>query len=483
MKSNKAIFLDAKLKTLDTKFSESHTKSADSIATPKSLEELLAHTAFQMKEVQRGLDLYINNGRVSRDNYDMARSINTLYRAESHVDVIASNKTLIQPRIQGLDINVYYKYSEGRKIYEFAKVTIANPLATQELSPDELNITDNIRHLMSTFVNMPEIVTIPHYINNQSFIANGCGLNVDEDAPPSIISVSVCLTVPALDIIKTGLDLEMLIRGWLHAPNEMLKKGYPKLNFVATDIRSNQGYLSPDFEIPKDINKCIKYFQLTKKSLLGCLNDAGFETAICFTSGNDTSLVRGTVMGASHLCIENYISPALESIKATKTRIRSLKTDKARDRFIKSTLDKSEDSINILNYLRTFKYFTLGITVEPNYLIIHRRVINVLSKDKTQLYVDPSIVSKINDASVLELIQTMGISVADAVEVVEYTGYEGHRNIFSKKMIRDIDRELGIVLTEHQVGIFRDNFERIKKNRETNSTPNLIMLRERLWTQ
>ena len=124
----------------------------------------------------------------------------------------------------------------------------------------------------------------------------------------------------------------------------------------------------------------------------------------------------------------------------------------------------------------------MGLTVEPNYLIIRRRIINVVGcVDRTQLHVDPSIVSKLHDSSVLELIQTMGISVADAIEVVEYTGYEGHRNIFSKKLVREIERDLGIVLTDIQVSIFRDNFERIKKNREINSTPNLIMLRERLW--
>jgi hypothetical protein len=57
--------------------------------------------------------------------------------------------------------------------------------------------------------------------------------------------------------------------------------------------------------------------------LMERLFDSGFKTAIVFTSGNDQSLVRGTVMGASHLCIENYIAPALESIKATRMKVRN----------------------------------------------------------------------------------------------------------------------------------------------------------------
>ena len=482
MKSNKSVFLGEKVKTMDTKFSDVAPCKAGSVATPQTLESLLAHTAFQMKEIHRGLDLTIANGRVDADNYHFAKSIATLYKAETHLDVVASNKILIQPRVQGLDINVYYRYSEGRRIYEFARAVICNEMAVQNLSSEELDVTDKIQGLIDTFVNIPSVRTLPNYINNQLFIVNGCGLDIDEDAPPKAIAISITLTVPAMDILKTGHDMEALIRGWLNNPRHMLGEGYPKMSFVATDIKAKTGYLSTSFDMPRgDLDSVIEYFQITKKSLMACLNEAGFETAIEFTTGNDTALVRGTVMGASHLCIENYIAPALESIKATKTRLRALKTDKARERFIKSTEDKAEDQHNILNYLRTFKYFATGVMVEPNYLCIRRRVANAVEEGLDRLYVDPAIVAKLNDSSVLEIITTMGLGVSDAIDVVNYTGYEGHRNVFSKKALRELKRDLGIEITEDQVSVFRDNFERIKEVRNTNSVPSIIMMREKLW--
>lgn len=450
------------------------------IANPVTLESILAHTACQLKEVKRGLDLYLSQGRISAENYTFARGISKLYEAESHLDVIASNKILVQPHLIGLYLDVFYTYNPNRDIYEIAHVGIQKGNTIQGVENLASDLTDTIRDMMGLFSNS-EFKTIPYYLNYSLFKNNGCALSSDSEPPPRGLCVTVCVTPKALEVIEKELDQTEIIMAWMTNPKSALRDKTPKVDFVATDIRSSTGYLSASYDIPKDINDCISYFQLTKKSLMERLFGSGFKTAIVFTSGNDQSLVRGTVMGASHLCIENYIAPALESIKATRMKVRAIKTDKGRKRFIKATLDKAYDDTNILNYLRTFDYFVDGMTVEPNYTLVRRRVQNTLEDGVSSVYVDPSISGRLKDSSVIELVDVMGVGVSDAVQIVEYSGYDGIRNVFTKKLVREMKRDIGVELTDEQVETFKEAFSKVRANRETNGTVNLIMLKERLW--
>lgn len=440
----------------------------------KDFEDMSAHVLMSIRSLPSRLEKLMNTSvaKHSPEHKNYFRSLQTVFNTESHLDQVASNKLVVTPKIAGFGLSIYYRFNEGRGIYEFHKSRISDP-SVDHLSLAELDVTQKIKDLIA----MAGSGCIPAYMHRAKLEDLGVGLDAENAAPPKFLCVKAVLTIPALDILGHEYKLSQLLRGWLNSPKEALKDGLPKPHFVAYDLTANSGYLGEgELTLKGTAGANRKFFNLNRRNIIDTLSAVGFKTII--QSSEVVGLVRGLVMGVSAVCFDTYIVPALHSIKETNKRYGALKKQKDMDEFKKHTLRKLEDKQNILNYMRSVPYLVEGLIVEPNYIVTKRELAQ--EGIPVKVYLNPKVVDKMPDSSVMEIMKVANVGYSEAKTIVSVAGYDGTKPPFSRTVIKQLKR-VGIEITEKQREVFEMSMERIIRARNACNYSELIMGRERLW--
>lgn len=440
------------------------------------LEDLMGMTLERIQGMAGRITKLIEGGKISNPHhYQNFKSAVTVFKSEAVLTTVGTSKLVVTPKISGIGISLYYKWNDSQQIYSFQSARIDDPSAVEHLSKQELDVTSKVRALIKLFCNV-DYKTVPSYIHAAMFDENGIALMSEGQPHPKFLRVQTVMTIPLLDMLGSGMTIPQLLRGWLNEPNEMVKSKQPRFQFVAYDLKSNEGFLASEpLKLKGGASANRKIFLMTKRGIVTALGLAGFNTII--QPVDVDRLVRGMVMGVEHSSLAAYIVPALQSIRETNKRVGALKTEKSIESFKKSTLNKNDDLINLFNYLRNYPYAVEGLIIEPNYYLIRKELETDI---ECAVYLTPASISKMPDSSTLELMKVLSLGYEDARTIINVTGYDGTKSPFTKANIKLLKKE-GIEITEPMVAMFQTSLASIKKIRERTEPSHMIKARDQLW--
>ena len=297
--------------------------------------------------------------------YQYFKSCKALFDAESTFHS-ASNPLIIIPKVQGIDLDLYFKIDHAKTQYTLTYIKLREG---SNITDTALPLWKDVHNLIDSKLGIPETININNFAQYGLPLTKELENGVDKEYP-TLLAVSGTLTLNYLEYLnykqgKGKYSYSEILNLWLTDSKTALKeKNFIKPIFLAEDVRANTGILS--YRLKKFSAAAImekrKYLPCTLLQKLRTLEHCKFNPIVntSYDIGN-----KAFVMAASPYSLLGNIVPYLKTINKTVSDINSIKKLSQLKTFLVDI--ESRDSIRY-NYLKDFPYLVYGVALSSNYL-------------------------------------------------------------------------------------------------------------------